>query len=41
VCPKKVDPANAVNMGKSEAAKDYFLRFVSPKGQTCIKGENK
>lgn len=40
VCPKHVDPANAVNIGKTEAAKDYFLRFVSPKAQTCIKGES-
>ncbi len=32
VCPKKVDPANAVNINKSESAKDYFLRFVAPKG---------
>ncbi len=32
VCPKKVDPANAVNVNKSESAVDYFLRFVAPKG---------
>jgi fumarate reductase iron-sulfur subunit len=32
VCPKKVDPANAVNINKSESAKDYFLRFIAPKG---------
>ncbi len=35
VCPKKVDPANAVNINKTESAKDYFLRFVpfiAPKG---------
>jgi fumarate reductase iron-sulfur subunit len=32
VCPKKVDPANAVNINKSESTKDYFLRFVAPKG---------
>ena len=32
VCPKQVDPANAVNINKTNAAKDYFLRFVSPKG---------
>lgn len=31
VCPKKVDPANAVNVNKTEAAKDYFLRFVVPR----------
>jgi fumarate reductase iron-sulfur subunit len=32
VCPKQVDPANAVNQNKVNSAKDYFLRFVSPKG---------
>jgi fumarate reductase iron-sulfur subunit len=32
VCPKKVDPANAVNINKTESATDYFLRFVAPKG---------
>lgn len=32
VCPKKVDPANAVNVNKTESAKDYFLRFLTPKG---------
>ena len=32
VCPKNVDPGNAVNLNKIEAAKDYFLRFLSPKG---------
>lgn len=32
VCPKHVDPGNAVNINKIEAAKDYFLRFLSPKG---------
>ncbi|MDR1709026.1 MAG: succinate dehydrogenase/fumarate reductase iron-sulfur subunit [Candidatus Accumulibacter sp.] len=32
VCPKKVDPGNAVNIYKVKAAKDYFLRFLSPKG---------
>ena len=32
VCPKKVDPANAVNIHKTESAVDYFLRFVAPKG---------
>jgi fumarate reductase iron-sulfur subunit len=30
VCPKAVDPANAVNQNKINSAKDYFLRFVSP-----------
>jgi len=32
VCPKHVDPANAVNLNKTESAKDYFLRFLAPKG---------
>jgi len=32
VCPKDVDPANAVNINKTESAKDYFLRFLQPKG---------
>ncbi len=32
VCPKHVDPANAVNQNKVNSAKDYFLRFLSPKG---------
>ena len=32
VCPKGVDPANAINLNKIESAKDYFLRFVAPKG---------
>ncbi|HVA56191.1 MAG TPA: succinate dehydrogenase/fumarate reductase iron-sulfur subunit [Gammaproteobacteria bacterium] len=32
VCPKLVDPANAVNVNKANAAKDYFLRFVTPPG---------
>ena len=32
VCPKDVDPANAVNINKTESAKDYFLRFLRPKG---------
>ncbi len=32
VCPKNVDPANAVNINKMDSAKDYFLRFVAPKG---------
>ncbi|HEX6019445.1 MAG TPA: succinate dehydrogenase/fumarate reductase iron-sulfur subunit [Burkholderiaceae bacterium] len=31
VCPKHVDPANAVNQNKVESAKDYFVRFVLPK----------
>lgn len=32
VCPKQVDPANAVNQNKLNSAKDYFLRFLSPHG---------
>jgi len=28
VCPKAVDPANAVNLNKMESAKDYFLRLL-------------
>jgi fumarate reductase iron-sulfur subunit len=30
VCPKSVDPANAVNQNKMTSALDYFLRFVMP-----------
>jgi fumarate reductase iron-sulfur subunit len=32
VCPKHVDPANAINQNKVNSAKDYFLRFASPRG---------
>jgi fumarate reductase iron-sulfur subunit len=32
VCPKHVDPANAVNQNKTNSAMDYFLRFLTPKG---------
>ncbi len=32
VCPKKVDPANAINQNKVNSAMDYFLRFLSPRG---------
>ena len=32
VCPKGVDPANAINQNKVNSAKDYLLRFLSPKG---------
>lgn len=32
VCPKAVDPANAVNLNKTQVVKDYFLRFARPKG---------
>jgi fumarate reductase iron-sulfur subunit len=34
VCPKHVDPANAVNQNKTASAMNYFLRFLSPKGAT-------
>ena len=34
VCPKGVDPANAVNQNKVESAKDYFLRLLPGKGAT-------
>ncbi|MCP9758649.1 succinate dehydrogenase/fumarate reductase iron-sulfur subunit [Aquitalea sp. S1-19] len=36
VCPKMVDPANAVNVGKMNSARDYFFRFMRPAGE---KGE--
>ena len=29
VCPKQVDPANAVNQNKTESAIDWFLRFLT------------
>jgi len=32
VCPKHVDPANAVNQNKTNSAADYFMRFLTPKG---------
>ncbi len=32
VCPKQVDPANAVNLNKMNSAKDFFLRFLAPRG---------
>ena len=35
VCPKDVDPANAVNQNKVNSAKDYFLRFLSPRGASA------
>jgi fumarate reductase iron-sulfur subunit len=28
VCPKHVDPANAVNQNKTNSAFDFFLRFL-------------
>lgn len=33
VCPKHVDPANAINLNKTNSARDYFLRFLRPKGE--------
>ena len=30
VCPKHVDPANAVNQNKTKSAIDYFTRFLRP-----------
>ena len=32
VCPKKVDPANAVNQNKVNSAKDYFVNLLLPRG---------
>ena len=32
VCPKHVDPANAVNQNKVNSAKDFFLRTYTSKG---------
>jgi fumarate reductase iron-sulfur subunit len=32
VCPKEVDPANAINQNKMGSAIDYFLRFLRPRG---------
>ena len=32
VCPKGVDPANAINQNKMGSAIDYFLRFFRSKG---------
>lgn len=32
VCPKQVDPGNAINMYKIKSASDYFIRFVAPRG---------
>lgn len=34
VCPKGVDPANAINQNKVNSAKDYFLRFLPPRRAT-------
>ncbi|MCL6262341.1 succinate dehydrogenase/fumarate reductase iron-sulfur subunit [Craterilacuibacter sp. RT1T] len=33
VCPKMVDPANAVNVNKVASARDYFFRFMRPAGE--------
>ena len=32
VCPKGVDPARAINQNKINSTKDYFMRFVTPRG---------
>jgi fumarate reductase iron-sulfur subunit len=32
VCPKGVDPARAINQNKINSTKDYFLRFLTPRG---------
>jgi len=32
VCPRDVDPANAINQNKMASAIDYFLRFLRPRG---------
>jgi fumarate reductase iron-sulfur subunit len=32
VCPKQVDPANAVNQNKAVSARDYFMRFLPRPG---------
>ncbi len=34
VCPKSVDPANAVNQNKMNAALDYVLRFLPGRGDS-------
>jgi fumarate reductase iron-sulfur subunit len=31
VCPKQVDPANAVNQNKTNSAVDFFLRLLRRK----------
>jgi fumarate reductase iron-sulfur subunit len=31
VCPKQVDPANAVNQNKTRSALDFFLRWIVPR----------
>jgi fumarate reductase iron-sulfur subunit len=32
VCPKKVDPAAAINQGKVESAKDFVMSIIKPRG---------
>ncbi len=32
VCPKGVDPARAINQNKIKSTRDYFLRFLAPRG---------
>jgi fumarate reductase iron-sulfur subunit len=41
VCPKQVDPANAVNQNKTKSALDFFLRFLRPahSGGTASNGD--
>lgn len=34
VCPKQVDPANAVNQNKTKSAFDFFLRFLGRPGHS-------
>ena len=38
VCPKGVDPANAVNQHKVNSAKDYFLRWLPGAGSKAAPG---
>jgi fumarate reductase iron-sulfur subunit len=33
VCPKGVDPARAINQNKINSTKDYFMRFIEPRGR--------
>jgi fumarate reductase iron-sulfur subunit len=33
VCPKQVDPANAVNQNKTNSALDFFLHAIQPRSQ--------
>ena len=34
VCPKQVDPANAVNQNKTNSALDFFLHYVQPRDRS-------